>query len=126
MLRQGIRFGAVGVVNTVVGYSVIFAAMLGLGWSPLASNVAGYAIGLCCSFLLNRRFTFASRARLGPEAGRFVAAFAIAWLLNVVMLLAAIHYLGIPETWAQVLAGVVYTLAFFVLSKLFVFIDGAR
>ncbi|MCK7593870.1 GtrA family protein [Pseudomarimonas salicorniae] len=120
-IHHGLRFGLVGVINTVVGYAVIYAAMLGLGWSAVASNVAGYAVGLCCSFLLNRRFTFASRARMLPEAMRFLFVFAVAWLLNLGVLLASMHWLAVPAVWAQLVAGAFYTCAFFLLSKLFVF-----
>lgn len=120
-LRQALSFGAVGVVNTLVGYAVIYACMLGLGLSPLASNVAGYAVGLCCSFLLNRRLTFRSAGSARREALRFLLAFAVAYACNVAVLLASIDLLGIPPVWAQLVAGVAYTAVFFVLSKLYVF-----
>lgn len=125
-INHGLRFGLVGLVNTVVGYAVIYAAMLGLGWSALASNAAGYAVGLCCSFLLNRRFTFASQGRAVPEALRFLQVFLLAWLLNLGVLMASIKWFAIAPVWAQLIAGGFYTLAFFVLSKLFVFKNAAN
>ena len=120
-LRQAASFGAVGVINTLVGYAVIYACMLGLGMSPLSSNVAGYALGLCCSFLLNRRLTFRSQGRAHREALRFLLAFAVAYACNVAVLLASIELIGIDPVWAQLVAGVAYTGVFFVLSKLYVF-----
>lgn len=119
--RQAASFGAVGAINTLLGYGVIYLCMLGLGWSAVASNLAGYAVGLCCSFLLNRRLTFRSDGAAPREARRFLTAFAVAYLLNFAMLLASIHLLGIPAVWSQVVSGIAYTGAFFVLSKWYVF-----
>ena len=59
---QALKFGLVGVANTVLGLAVILAAMSLLGLSPLLSNVVGYAAGLCLSRL--RRCCTAL-----PEAG---------------------------------------------------------
>lgn len=120
-LAELLRFGAVGVINTLVGYAVIYACMLGLGISPLASNVAGYAVGLCCSFLLNRRLTFRSEGHATREALRFLLAFAIAYAVNLAVLLASIELLGVPPVWAQLVSGVAYTGVFFLLSKRYVF-----
>lgn len=124
LLGQALRFAAVGVLNTLVGYAVIYLCMLGFGWTPVASNVAGYAVGLCCSFLLNRRLTFRSQGAAHRDALRFLVAFAIAYLLNLAVLLASIHLFAVPPVWAQLIAGVAYTSVFFVLSKLYVFARG--
>lgn len=121
LLGQAVRFAAVGVVNTAVGYAVIYLCMLGMGWSPIASNVAGYAVGLCCSFLLNRRLTFRSQGAAHREAMRFLLAFVVAYLVNLAVLIASIGQLSIDPVWAQLVAGVAYTGVFFVLSKLYVF-----
>ena len=122
-VQQAARFGAVGVVNTLVGYGVIYLCMLGLGLSPVVSNVAGYAIGLCCSFMLNRRLTFRSRGSARREAARFLLAFAAAYACNLLVLMFAMRELGVHPVWAQLVAGVAYTAVFFLLSKFFVFND---
>lgn len=120
-VREMLAFGMVGVINTLVGYSVIYACMLGLGMGAVASNVAGYAVGLCCSFVLNRRLTFRSGGSAQGEVVRFLATFVIAYLVNLGVLLLSIDHVGVPAVYAQVIAGVAYTGVFFVLSKWFVF-----
>lgn len=124
MLHQFLRFGLVGMVNTAVGLSVIYALMLGLGVSPALSNMAGYAVGLCVSFVLNSRWTFRDRMSLSG-ALRFLGAFAISYAANLACLLALIGPAGIAPEIAQLAAMVVYTLVFFLLSRLFVFRRGA-
>ena len=80
------RYVVVGAVNTACGYLVIFAFMYGAGWSPEASNVIGYAIGLVTSFALNRRFTFESSGPRAREFARFLGTFAVAFLANFAVL----------------------------------------
>jgi putative flippase GtrA len=51
--EQALRFGAVGIVISVVALACIWAAML-LGVAPLPANALGFGIGLMVSFVLNR------------------------------------------------------------------------
>lgn len=120
-LREAIAFGLVGVINTLVGYAVIYTCMLALGMGAVSSNVAGYAVGLCCSFFLNRRLTFRSAGSARAEVLRFLLTFVVAYAINLVILLLSIERFGVPPVYAQVLAGIGYTGVFFVLSKWFVF-----
>lgn len=120
-MTQLIRFALVGVANTALGYAVIFGCMYGLGWSALASNVAGYAIGLIVSFTLNRSFTFRSEGRARAELLRFVCIFAVAWSANFAVLVGLLNVVPMNEVLAQILAGAVYSVLSFVLSKYYVF-----
>ncbi len=116
------RFVVVGLMNTALGYIIIFAAMYGLGWSPIASNVAGYAVGLVASFVLNRRFTFRMSGRARPdEIGRFLVVFLIGYLANLATLVWLIRGLDVNEGLSQLLAGAVYVGVVFLLNKFYVF-----
>jgi putative flippase GtrA len=116
-----LRFATVGVVNTLIGYAVIFACMHLLKMEPVISNVVGYTTGLVTSFVLNRRYTFRSRAAVWPEALRFGIFFGAAWLLNLGTLIGLTRFTNVGPNIAQVAAGITYFGAFFLLSKLFVF-----
>jgi putative flippase GtrA len=115
------RYVAVGVVNTLLGWAVIFGCMWGLGWSPEASNVAGYAVGLVISYALNRLYTFESNAPKAGEFGRFLAIFAIAYLANLAVLVLLVRGLGVHEGVSQVVAGVVYVVGSYLLNRSFTF-----
>jgi putative flippase GtrA len=54
LVRQSLRFGAVGVVNTAIGLTAIYALMFFFGVGPILANAVGYAIGLVISFAPNR------------------------------------------------------------------------
>lgn len=115
------RFVLVGIVNSALGYAVIFGLMLGAGWSPEASNITGYAVGLVVSYLLNRSFTFRSRAKPVGEAGRFLIVFGIAFGLNFLVLTVCVRLLAVPGWIAQIVAGVVYVGTSYLLNRHFVF-----
>ncbi len=118
---QLFKFAAVGVLNTGLGYGVIFACMYLGGLGAVTSNLIGYAVGLVVSYVLNRTFTFRSAAPPQGEVLRFVAIFLIAYLANLGVLLLSIHRLGSHEGVAQVVAGVAYFGISFVLNKYYVF-----
>lgn len=120
---QVLRFALVGVANTALGYAVIFGCMYGLGWGALASNVAGYAVGLVVSFTLNRRFTFRSEGKARAELLRFICIFAVAWSANFAVLIVLLNVVHVHEVFAQILAGIVYFVLSFVLSKYYVFAE---
>jgi putative flippase GtrA len=89
--------------------------------SAEASNVAGYAVGLVASYALNRSYTFNSRQGVRSELARFLAVFGIAYGLNFVALLILIHGLDVHAAASQILAGVVYVGASFLMNKYYVF-----
>jgi putative flippase GtrA len=120
-VNQLSRYLAVGVLNTLWGYLLIFGFMYGLDWSPEASNVAGYAIGLLTSYLLNRTFTFRSRNTTLPEFGRFLSSFAVAFAANFATLAFLVRVLELHPGVSQIAAGVVYVGTSYLLSRSYVF-----
>ena len=119
-MQQFPRYLAAGLANTAFGYAVIFACMYGLGLSPEASNVVGYAIGIVTSYALNRTFTFRSAGRKLPEFVRFVAIFLLSFAANF-MALKVLLRIGVHPVARQVIAGAIYVGTSYLLSRSFVF-----
>ena len=120
-LAQLVRFLVVGLANTLVGGAVILLSMLLFGMSAWAANLLGYGVGLAISFQGNNRWTF-KRQDGGRPLLAFLAAFAVAYAVNLALLLALIHLFAVEPLLAQLPAIAAYTLTFFVLCKLFVFL----
>lgn len=120
-MKQFFRFLTVGVFNTVLGYCVIFACMYLAKMPPESSNVAGYAVGLFASYILNRKYTFNSKQNRKSEIIRFLVVFVVAYALNFLVLVILIHRIGTYEGVSQVLAGIVYVVASFIMNKYYVF-----
>ena len=122
--RSFARFLAVGVLNTGLGLAVIFAAMALAGWGEVAANVLGYAVGLAVSFVLNRNWSFAHRGAVLPALGRFLAAFLLAYAINLLAVLVLIRGFEVNAYLAQAIGVIPYTLVFFVASRWAVFAPG--
>ncbi|MDC0598491.1 GtrA family protein [Gammaproteobacteria bacterium] len=114
------RYAGSGVINSVVGFIVIFSVMA-LGFSPVISNIAGYAVGFFCGFVLSKKFVFRSDGHFVMESVRYLIAFIISFLLNLLVLYVSINYLGVHAVLAQIMAAVAYTVCMYVLARLFVF-----
>lgn len=112
------RYAGSGVVNTLVGFAVIFSAMF-LGFSPVISNVAGYAVGFALGFVLSKKFVFRSEGHFVAESVRYLFVFIIAFLCNLMVLRLALNY--IPAVASQIVAAMTYTFIMYLLARLFVF-----
>lgn len=115
------RFAVAGVLNTVVGLSVIFAVKLAFGASELLANAAGYAVGLAVSFSLNRNWVFRSTAPARAALRRFLIVFAAAYAVNLAVVLLAAETFGVNGYIAQTLGVGTYAVLFYLGSRSFVF-----
>lgn len=113
------RYLCVGLLNTIVGFGVIFGLML-CGVNPEISNVFGYAFGIIFSYVVNKIFTFKSKNRSKTEFIKFILAMALAYILNFIALKIAINS-GVNAYLSQIISGAIYTISGFLFSKLFVF-----
>jgi len=120
-VKTFLRFLLGGVINSGIGYALIFFFMLGLGLSPFLSNFLGYALGLCISFAIHKWFSFRSNGSASGEFARYLPVFATCYLLNLGTLYACIHWLAVSEVWAQLIAGVAYVASSFLLTRALVF-----
>lgn len=79
-LRQFLRFGVVGVANTITCLAIVWTAQGVFGLPVWLASGLGYAMAMVQSYLVNRNWTFAGGGSLpvGPQVVRFI-------LVNVVM-----------------------------------------
>lgn len=76
-----VRFGLVGVLNTIVGTTIMFVLYNKLHCTYWQSSFANYFFGSILSFFLNKYFTFRSKQRSWGEVVRFVINIAVCYLL---------------------------------------------
>ena len=120
-LLQPLRFILVGIANTLLGLSVIFAAKGLAGLDDFASNLLGYGFGLLLSFFFNRKWTFRHNGGIYPTAGRFLLAFLLAYIANLMTLYGLRDGAGINSYLAQTIGIVPYTVVFYLGSRYYVF-----
>jgi putative flippase GtrA len=120
LLRSEVRFGLVGLANTLFGLLVIFS-LKWIGFVDVAANALGYACGLLLSFALNSRWTFSFEGRTIPALGRFVLVIMIAYSANLATVLTTINWFGLNSYFAQASGVIPYTIFAYVGSRWFAF-----
>jgi putative flippase GtrA len=118
-----LRFAAVGLLNTALGYTIILTGLT-LGYGDILSNILGYAGGLILGFVLNRRWTFSDAIHLRKGAVlRYAASFAVAYGANLTVVLIALSF-GLSNNPFVHLAGIsVYSALFYLATARFVFVS---
>ncbi len=114
------RYLGIGVINTIVGYGLIFGLMF-FGFNPFVSNFIGYLIGIAVSYYLNKRFNFKSNKSHKEAFPKFFASLFVAYLANLIVLTVSIKIFLIDKYVSQIIAGVIYVGIGFLGSKYFVF-----
>jgi putative flippase GtrA len=119
------RYAGSGLLNTLVGFSVIFILMP-LGISPILANIGGYFVGLILGFFLSKKLVFRSEGHITSESLRYLAAFLGCFILNLIVLQSALSVLHLNPNPAQLLAAATYTIAMYLLSRFVVFRFGLK
>ena len=118
MLFQFMKFNLIGIINTLIGFSIILGLMY-VGISATVSNVIGYSIGAVISYVLNSKYTFKSSINQQKTMIRFFMVLGIAYIINFVTLQGLLTLIN-PYI-AQIGAAMVYTGSSFIMAKYFVF-----
>lgn len=121
-VEQIIKYGLVGVSNTLITMAVIWVMMKGLGCAEGLSNFTGYVAGLLNSFVWNKQWTFkGSEAGWTKSACRFAIAFAVCYVLQYGLVLLLNHSLPIDHYYNHLIGMVFYTALNFVMNKFYTF-----
>lgn len=75
------KFIMVGVVNTIVGTTIMFVFYNVFHLSYWVSSASNYFFGSICSFILNKHFTFEYKKNFWPSLLRFTINILICYLL---------------------------------------------
>ena len=93
---QIVKIGAIGVVNTIVDFTLANIAKFGAGWSDFWAVTLGFTVATAVSYVLNRRWTFAIKHGKGlvRETIVFYAINVAAWAVTVGIVEAADWWIG--------------------------------
>lgn len=107
--RQVLKFGIVGVLNTAVGFGLIFLfdKVMGLGFE--IANPLAYFLSTLNSYYLNRKWTFKSGGKVHKEGALFFAVIAGAWAIQYALLYYLIDILKMDDLVAQTIGMVLFT-----------------
>jgi putative flippase GtrA len=100
LVKQGAKFGVVGISNTLIDFTIFNVVTSLLGVPPAQFFVVKFFSGSAAmvnSFYWNRRWTFHSKAKLGESGLKFV----VATLVSVYAIQPGMVYLFSATSWGQ-------------------------
>ena len=120
VVRDFLRFAAVGAVATAAHYAVLIALAEIAGLDPVPATVVGFSVGAVVSYTLNRQYTFAVRPAYGRGLAKFLLVVSIGGVLNATIV-ALLTAQGLYYLLAQVIATCLVLIWNFTAARLLVF-----
>ena len=121
MAPQFISYAGTGAVGTAVQYAVLIALVQLASVPAVVASTAGALVGALINYVLNHRFTFASRRAHRMALPRFFAIAVVGVLLNAAMMAAILAMVPAHYLLAQVAATVVVLLVGFLANRKWTF-----
>jgi putative flippase GtrA len=121
MLVQFVKFGVVGVSNTLLAFTIYTVLLKVFGVWYLAASAIGFVVGAVNGFLLNRRWTFAGHVgdALTPVRWGIVQGCGLA--LNEGLLYLFVDDAGIEKLLSQAFATAIVTVITFLVNRAWTF-----
>ena len=104
LIRELMKFAAVGATGTLVQYLVLWIGVDLLHFSAAASSGAGYILGSIVNYVLNHKFTFRSEKSHFDAASKYYAVLVVGWCINTGLMWAFADHLGLNYWFAQIIA----------------------
>ena len=124
LIQQAVRFGLVGVLNTLIDYAV-YSLLLFIPFIRehyVIAQVLGYSAGLANSLYCNKRWTFAQKERMSrAQLIAFLAVNLAALGVSTAVLVAAQEWIGLGPYIGKIVATVFSMAVNFLGNKIIVF-----
>ena len=129
-LAQFIKFGIVGLSNTLFSYGIYLLALfllrpLNLSWDYFVASVLSFVLSVLWSFIWNNRFVFKNKKSsqsIGKSLLKTYLSYASTGIvLGNILLFVFVALLGIPKTIAPLLGLVITVPLNFLLNKYWAF-----
>jgi putative flippase GtrA len=121
MVPQFLRYAGAGVIGTAAHYAVLVALVQGANAGVVVASTAGALVGAGINYVLNHRYTFASRASHARALPRFAAVAAAGIALNALVLAGVLTLVGPHYLMAQVVATLTVLVAGYLANRLWTF-----
>ncbi|MCQ5128033.1 GtrA family protein [Butyricicoccus faecihominis] len=123
---QFVKFGIVGLSNTIISLGVYWLCFYGLHWHYQISNLIGFIISVTNAYYWNSKYVFMNTRQVGLSA-QIVAYFKVflsyggTYLFGVALLYVWVEKLGISEGIAPIINLIITIPLNFLLNKLWAF-----
>ena len=117
---QFIKFGIVGISNTVIAYAVYYVLYL-WGIHYMISNSIGWAIGVLNGFFWNNKYVFHSNTSWWSALFKTYISYGISFLTGTILLLGMVEFFLISPVIAPLICLFVTVPLNFLLNKFWAF-----
>lgn len=114
------RYALVGIASNVFGY-LLYLMLTYVGMGHIIAMSLLYILGVIQTFYLNHTWSFGSTGRASSAFLRYIAVYAIGYVLNLGLLWCAVDLLHLPHQAVQAMAVIVVSASVFLMLKLWVF-----
>jgi putative flippase GtrA len=121
MLVQFVKFGIVGVSNTLLAFAIYTVLLKVFGVWYLAASAIGFVVGAVNGFLLNRRWTFAGHVGDSLTPVRWGVVQGCGLVLNEGLLFLFVDGAGIEKLLGQACATAIVTVITFLVNRAWTF-----
>jgi len=120
--KQFIRFGIVGVSNTLIALTIYYILLL-IGVHYILSNVIAFAISVQNAYYWNRKYVFkqVKGSKKGRQLARVYVSYGFTFLLSTGLLFLMVDVLGISELIAPLINLCITIPLNFLLNKFWAF-----
>jgi putative flippase GtrA len=118
---QFVKFGIVGISNTLITFAVYTLLLKGFGVWYLAASAIGFVVGAINGFLWNRRWTFRGHVGDALTPVRWGVVQTAGLGLNLGLLYLFVHDAGLDKLLGQAFATVIVTVLTFIANRAWTF-----
>ncbi len=118
---QFLKFGVVGISNTLLTFAVYTLLLKGFGVWYLAASAIGFVVGAVNGFLWNRRWTFRGHVGDALTPVRWGVVQGCGLGVNLGLLYVLVHDAGLDKLLAQACATIVVTVLTFIANRAWTF-----
>jgi putative flippase GtrA len=118
---QFVKFGIVGVSNTLLFFAIYTALVKGFGVWYVAASAIGYIVGAVNGFLLNRRWTFREHIGDSLTPVRWTVVQGCGLLANLGLVYLFVDGAGLDELLGQACATAIVTVVTFLANRAWTF-----
>ncbi len=114
-----IKFGIVGVINTVISLAVYNVFLL-LGLNYLVANAIGYIVGIFNGYVLSSKYVF--KAKMDTKKGsKFILTYISSFFIGSVILFLLVEYLKISKAIAPIFVIIFNLIYNYLINKIWTF-----
>jgi putative flippase GtrA len=122
VVRQFIKYGLVGVTNTLA-YMAVYAIAVSAGVWYIAASALAFGVGATNGYLMNRSWTFRHTGEHRTTVSRYVVVQVGGLLTDLGLLWVLVEGLGMDKVVGQAIAIVLVVLGMFVANRYWTFAE---